>query len=105
MQLAILQPVYYDHIVEDGAEVFARFAVNVMGVDHAGKTDIETAREGIAQLREFIRCLKLPETFSEAGIEVSEETASAVADTCNVSNTNVRQLTRQEIKEIILACR
>lgn len=105
VQLAILQPVYYDHIVEDGAEVFARFAVNVMGVDHAGKTDIETAREGIAQLREFIRCLKLPETFSEAGIEVSEETASAVADTCNVSNTNVRQLTRKEIKEIILACR
>ena len=105
LQLAILQPVYYDRIVEDGAEVFARFAVNVMGVDHTGKTDIETAREGIAQLREFIRCLKLPETFSEAGIEVSEETASAVADTCNVSNTNVRQLTRQEIKEIILACR
>ena len=105
LQLAILQPVYYDHIVEDDPALFARFAVNVMGVDPDGKTDIETAKEGIAELREFIRCLKLPETFSEAGIEVTEETASAVAETCNVSTTNVRQLSREEICEIILSCR
>ena len=105
LQLAILQPVYYDHIVEDDPALFAGFAVNVMGVDPDGKTDIETAKEGIAELREFIRCLKLPETFSEAGIEVTEETASAVAETCNVSTTNVRQLSREEIYEIILSCR
>lgn len=105
VQLAILQPVYYDHIVEDGADVFARFAVNVMDVDPSGKTELETVKEGIAKLREFIRCLNLPETFGEAGIEVSEETAAAVADTCNVSTTNVRELSRQEIKELILECR
>ncbi|MBR4164015.1 MAG: iron-containing alcohol dehydrogenase [Solobacterium sp.] len=105
LQLAILQPVYYDHVVEDGQDVFARFAVNVMEVDPAGKTQIEVAKEGIEKLREFIRCLKLPETFSEAGIEVTEEIAAAVADTCNVSSTNVRQLSREEIREIILECR
>lgn len=105
LQLAILQPVYYDHIVEDGPEVFARFAVNVMEVDPSGKTQIEVAKEGIAKLREFIKCLGLPSTFSEVGIEVSEEIASVVADTCNVSVNNVRQLSRKEIREIILACR
>jgi alcohol dehydrogenase YqhD (iron-dependent ADH family) len=104
-QLAILQPVYYDHIVEAGSEMFARFAVNVMGVDPEGKTQLETAKEGIAKLREFIKCLELPMTFSEAGIEVTEETASAVAATCNVTTTNARQLSREEIKEIILECR
>jgi alcohol dehydrogenase YqhD (iron-dependent ADH family) len=104
-QLAILQPVYYDHIVEAGSEMFARFAVNVMEVDPEGKTQLETAKEGIAKLREFIKCLELPMTFSEAGIEVTEETASAVAATCNVTTTNARQLSREEIKEIILECR
>jgi hypothetical protein len=44
-------------------------------------------------------------TFSEAGIEVTEETASAVAATCNVTTTNARQLSREEIREIILECR
>ncbi len=105
VQLGILQPVYYDHIVKDGPEVFARFAVNVMEVDPAGKTPLETAEEGIEKLREFIRCLGLPATFAEAGIEVTEETADAVSGTCNVTTTNVRQLTREEIREIILECR
>ncbi len=105
LQLAILQPVYYDHIVEAGAEMFARFAVNVMEVDPQGKTQLEIAKEGIVRLREFIRCLGLPSSFSEAGIEVSEETASAVASTCNISTTNARQLSRDEVRDIILECR
>ncbi len=104
-QLAILQPVYYDHIVEEGAEMFARFAINVMEVDPQGKTQLETAEEGIAKLREFIQCLGLPQTFTEAGIEVSEETAEAVSQTCNVSETNARRLSRDEIRDIILECR
>ena len=104
-QLAILQPVYYDHIVEAGADMFARFAVNVMEVDPEGKTALETAKEGIEELRKFIRCLGLPMTFSEAGIEVTEETASAVAATCNAVTTNARPLSREEIKQIILECR
>lgn len=105
LQLAILQPVYYDHIVEDGPEVFARFATNVMEVNPEGKTQIEIAREGIEKLREFIQCLKLPATFSEANVEITEDVAEAVAKTCKVSTTNVRQLTRKEIYEIILSCR
>ncbi|MBQ3460084.1 MAG: iron-containing alcohol dehydrogenase [Solobacterium sp.] len=105
LQLAILQPVYYDHIVEAGAEMFARFAVNVMEVDPQGKKQLEIAKEGIVRLREFIRCLGLPSSFSEAGIEVSEETASAVASTCNISTTNARQLSRDEVRDIILECR
>lgn len=105
LQLAILQPVYYDHIVEDGPEVFARFATNVMEVNPEGKTQIEIAKEGIEKLREFIQCLKLPATFTEANVEITEEVAEAVAKTCNVSTTNVRPLTRKEIYEIILSCR
>ena len=85
--------------------MFARFAVNVMEVDPQGKTQLEIAKEGIVRLREFIRCLGLPSSFSEAGIEVSEETASAVASTCNISTTNARQLSRDEVRDIILECR
>lgn len=101
LQLAVLQPVYYDHIYRDDPEKFARFAVSVMEVDPSGKTAEETAAEGIAKLREFIKALGLPSTFREAGIEITDETARAVSETCNISKTNARELNREEIFEII----
>ncbi len=105
VQLAVLQPAYYEFAAKDAPEPFARFARNVMEVDSAGKSEAEIAAEGIAELREYIRCLGLPQTFAEAGIEVSEETAAAAAETCGVSTANPRPLTRQEIREILLSCR
>lgn len=103
-QLAILQPVYYEHICRDEPEKFARFAVEVMGVDPTGLDLEEIAEAGVRALREFIHTLQLPSTFSEAGIEVTEEIARRTADTCAVSETNARILTRQEIFEIIMEC-
>jgi alcohol dehydrogenase YqhD (iron-dependent ADH family) len=105
IQLAILQPVYYDHIYRDDLNKFRKFAVNVMEVSPDSKTDEEIAAEGIAKLREFIKVLKLPVTFAEAGVEISDETAKAVSETCNVSTTNARTLSREEIFEIICSCR
>ena len=104
-QLAILQPVYYDHVYKDDLNKFSKFAVNVMGVDPAGKTDEETAAAGIAELRAFIKELQLPSSFTEAGVEISDETAKAVSQTCGVSSTNARTLSRDEIFEIICECR
>ena len=105
LQLAIIQPVYYRHVYKDAPEKFARFAKEVMGVDGTGKTDEETALMGIEALEAWVKELGLPSTFNEAGIEVSEETARLTSETCNVSETNPRTLSRQEIYEILMECR
>ena len=105
VQLAILQPVYYDRIVEGDPAKFARFAEKVFDVDPNGKDDLTVAKEGIQALRDFIKTLQLPATFAEAGIEVTEETAKATSEICSLTTTNARQLTREEIYEIILSCR
>ncbi|MBR2810087.1 MAG: iron-containing alcohol dehydrogenase [Solobacterium sp.] len=104
-QLAILLPAYYSLICHADEARFARFATEVMGVKDHGQSDGEKAEEGVEALRQFVKALQLPSTFSEAGIEVSEETAKAVSEVCNVSTNNLRTLTREEIYNLILSCR
>ena len=58
----------YHHICEANAQRFARFAVNVWGIDPAGKTDVELAHAGVEALAAFIKEIGLPTTFAELGI-------------------------------------
>lgn len=50
--LAVIQPVYYRHILKDAEEKFTRFAKVVF--------DVETAEEGIDALEAFIKGCGLP---------------------------------------------
>ena len=45
--LVVLHPAYYRHIYRSGSHKFKRFAVNVWGISEAGKTEEETACEGV----------------------------------------------------------
>lgn len=45
--LAVLHPAYYRHIYRNGSHKFKRFAVNVWGISETGKTEEETACEGV----------------------------------------------------------
>ena len=60
---------YYDvHTVEDTAKYFVRFGVEVFDVDK-NLSEMEIAKETIKKLREFIKSLGQPLTFTEAGID------------------------------------
>ena len=103
MGLAVIHPALYRHIYKDAPAQFARLAVNVWGVDPAGKTEEEVALAGIEALADFIREIGLPTRFSEMGIS-AETDFEAIARTSIRTGGCVRKLTDEEILEILREC-
>ena len=100
--LAVLHPVYYRHIYQDGLPKFVRFAENVWGIAREGRSDEELALAGIEALADFIRELGLPATLKELGAD--REQLPEIAASCGISAGSYRQLTHEEILEIFAEC-
>lgn len=64
---AVSQP-YYRYIMPYGLAKFKRFAVNVWGVDADGKTDEQTALEGLAAMEGWMKELGLVMNLTELGV-------------------------------------
>ena len=96
--LAVIQPVYYRHIVNDAREKFTRFAQVVFGV--------ETAEQGLDALESFVKEWGLPTKMNQlqSKVEITEEVLRQVADTCNIIKCNPRELDREEIYQILCEC-
>ena len=96
--LAVIHPAYYRHVVEDAEEKFEKFAKEVFGAD--------TARAGVAALADFIKACGLPTKMSElkSKVEITPEILRNVADTCNVIKCGPRELSRDEIYDILMEC-
>lgn len=96
--LAVIQPVYYRHILKDAEEKFTRFAKVVFEAD--------TAEQGIDALEKFIRECGLPTKMGQlkSKVEITTDILRKVADTCNIIKCNPRELDRDEIYEILCEC-
>lgn len=96
--LAVIQPAYYRHIINDAKEKFTKFARVVF--------DTETAEQGLEALEAFIKECGLPTKLSElqSKVEITEDVLRQVADTCNVIKSNPRELDREEIYQILCEC-
>lgn len=96
--LAVIHPAYYRHIVKDAEEKFTRFAKEVF--------DADTAEAGVEALAAFIRECGLPTKMGElkSKVEITPEILRNVADTCNVIKCGPRELSRDEIYEILMEC-
>lgn len=96
--LAVIHPAYYRHIVKDAPEKFTRFAKVVFGAD--------TALAGVDALADFIKECGLPARMCElkSVAEITPELLRQVADTCNIIKCNPRELSRDEIYEILMEC-
>lgn len=97
--LAVIHPALYRRLLEAGKAKLARMAETVWGVK--GTTIEETAMRGIEALEAFIREIGLPTHWSEMGI-TDESMLRAVADTCFITPGCCRQLTRDEIFELLM---
>ncbi len=97
--LAVLQPVYYRHIYRDGCAKFKRFAVNVWGISDRGKSEEETACEGVEALTRFIKEVGLPATLRDIGANENTD-LKQIADSCILSAGSYKQMTHKEILEI-----
>lgn len=101
--LAVIHPVLYRHIYKEGLDKFKRFAVSVWNISEEGKTDDEVALAGIQALADFIKEIGLPTTFREMGI-TDESVLKPVADSCNITAGCCKQLSREELLEILKEC-
>lgn len=96
--LVVIHPAYYRHILKDAEEKFTRFAKEVFGK--------ETAGEGIEALAAFIKECGLPTKLTElrSKVEITDEVLHSVAETCNIIKCGPRELSREEIYEILKEC-
>lgn len=99
MTLSAVSLPYYRHILPYGVQKFKRFAVNVWDVDPSGKTDEQTAREGLAAMEGWMRELGLAMNISELG--ATEEMIDDIADGTLIMNGGYKVLSRDEIVEIL----
>ncbi|NLG57544.1 MAG: iron-containing alcohol dehydrogenase [Clostridiales bacterium] len=70
--LAVLTPAWMSYVYKDNIDMFAQFAVKVMGVTKGFRDKEELVKEGIDRLRQFYRRMGLPQTLSELGIDESK---------------------------------
>jgi len=99
MTLSAISPAYYRLVCCAGTERFRQFAVNVWGVSPEGKSDKETALEGIDRLEAFFRELGAATTLRELGVTDSSKFAE-IAEKCNSNRGGYRVLTREDIVNI-----
>lgn len=103
MGLAIIHPALYRHVASETSEQFARWAREVWGVTEAD--DAAAANAGIDALAAFTAEMGLPTTFGEMGSDASDETLRAVADTAILMPTCAKQLSHDEVFQILTECR
>ena len=102
MTLAAVSLPYYRHILPFGVQKFKRFAVNVWDVDPAGKTDEQTATEGLAAMGAWMKELGLVMNISQLG--AAAEMINGIADSTLIMNGGYKTLNRDEIVEILKEC-
>lgn len=101
--IAVLQPVYYRHIRQDGLSKLQRFASNVWNISAEGKTEEEQALAGVEALADFIKEIDLPTTLRALGADRNTD-LKQIADSCSISAGSYRQMTHREILEIFEEC-
>ena len=73
MTLAAVSMPYYRLILPYGLPRFRRYAVNVWGVDPAGKTDEQVAEEGLAAMEAWMKKLGLVMNITDLGATAAME--------------------------------
>lgn len=101
MTLSAVSMPYYRHILPYGAAKFARYAVNVWGVDQSGKTEREVAEEGLCRMEAWMKKLGLVMNLTELG--VTPDMIDGIASATLVMDGGYKVLTSDEIKEILKA--
>ncbi|HIY32731.1 MAG TPA: iron-containing alcohol dehydrogenase [Candidatus Evtepia faecavium] len=100
MGLAAVSPAYYRLVCPHGLPRFRRFAVNVWGVDPAGKSDREVALAGIDAMAAFIRDSRMTPNLRALGI-LDESRLAEIAATCNLRRGGYYTLTREDVLQVL----
>ncbi|MBY3622626.1 iron-containing alcohol dehydrogenase [Acinetobacter sp. CUI P1] len=98
--LAILFPQWMKYNIDTDPARFRKLAVNVFGVDPAGKNDKEIGLEGIEALRSFWDSIGAPKTLADYDIDDSEIGSMADKAVRFGPFGNFSKLDREDVVEI-----
>jgi alcohol dehydrogenase len=101
--LAILFPNWMKHVLNENVDRFKQMAVRVFNVNPEGKTDEETALEGIEKLREFWSSLGAPSRLADYDIDDSQIETMADKAMVNGEFGNFKKLNREDVVSILKA--
>lgn len=99
MTLAAVSMPYYRYILPYGTAKFARYAVNVWGVDPSGKTETAVAEEGLFRMEAWMKKLGLVMNLTELG--ATPDMIDGIASATFVMRGGYKVLSSDEIREIL----
>ena len=99
--LAAVSLPYYRYILPYGLAKFARYAVNVWGVDKNGKTEKETAEEGLCRMEAWMKKIGLVMNLADLG--VTEDILDGITESTLIMQGGYKVLDKKEIRAILKA--
>ena len=98
MTLSCISIPYYRLMAKYYPPKFARFAVNVWGVDPGNKTNEQVAEEGLNRLKDWMIELGVAMSIKEVGI--SEDMIEELADNTPINDAGYHKLSKEELIQI-----
>ncbi len=98
MTLSAVSMAYYRRILPYGLKKFARFAVNVWGVNPEGKSQTEVAEEGLTAMEAWMKKIGLVMNLTELG--VTEDMLDGLVKSTAVKTGGYKVLDAKEIREV-----
>lgn len=98
MTLSAVSMAYYKLIMPYGLKKFVRYAVNVWGVNPAGKTDETIAEEGLAAMEAWMRRIGLVMNLTDLG--VTEDMIDGLVKSTLIMEGGYKVLTQDEVREV-----
>lgn len=99
MTLSAVSMAYYKLIMPYGLKKFVRYAVNVWGVNPAGKTDQTIAEEGLAAMEAWMRRIGLVMNLTDLG--VTEDMIDGIVKSTLIMEDGYKVLTQDEVREVL----
>lgn len=99
MTLAAVSMPYYRYIMPYGLEKFARYAVNVWGINADGKTAEQVAKEGLTAMESWMKKIGLVMNITELG--ATEDMLDGIVKSTLVMTGGYKVLTTDEIRAVL----
>ncbi|MDE7087340.1 MAG: iron-containing alcohol dehydrogenase [Clostridia bacterium] len=99
MTLAAVSMAYYRYILPYGVEKFARYAVNVWGVNAEGKSQTQIAEAGLAAMEKWMKKIGLVMNITELG--ATPEMVEGITKSTLIMDGGYKVLNEEEIRQIL----
>lgn len=101
MTLSAVSIPYYKYILPYGTAKFARFAVNVWGVNPAGKTEKQVALEGLDAMEKWMKKIGLVMNLTDLG--ATADMLDGIVKSTLVMDGGYKVLTESDIRAVLQA--